>query len=54
MTLLWFRKERGPCTFCGRQLGRRSLTHFIEPPPWCLDGTRQCKQTFYQRMGIPE
>lgn len=52
MNPFWWTKDRGTCVICNRPLGKRRLSHFIEPPPFCLDDTDECKHLFAVKLGI--
>lgn len=51
---LWWQMERGSCVMCRRPLGKRKVSHFIQPPPFCLDDTKECKRLLAERLGVPE
>lgn len=51
MNPLWWRKDRGICIICKRPLGKRKLSHVIDPPPFCLPGEEdECKRILKDRI----
>lgn len=52
MNPLWWTKGRGNCILCKRPLGKRKLSHIIDPPPFCLSDVDECKRLVAVRIGV--